>query len=811
MIQKDQRLKAKQTIEKAKKSERGKTMFKKKLANKLANKCLAFGISFSIVFGGMSGMTVRGNGAADTETASASEDSTGEILADGADAVGIPEDVWDAADECPSGAPENDVTEYGEILEVSEKTEESEGIALSRKEQKAAEKAAKKAQKEAEKEAKEKEKEDKKNEKEQEKEDKKNEKEQEKEEKEQQKEERKLAKKLDKEKHDKTSIVSSVDDQEELWNIVSVGGAEGGIATVGGDGAVADPVKVAILDSGVDYTDDIDVYMRKNFVPGEDDISVIYEDISGHGTSVAGIIAAKDNDEGITGINPDVQLYSARILDENRQAPASRVVAAIDWAVAQDVDIINISFGTTVDSEEIHAAIRRAYDAGILIVAAAGNHGVVEYPAAYDEVIAVGAVDAKGERAEGSAVGDELELVAPGQQIVSTGAFGGVCVVGGTSLAAPHVAGVASVLWQKDTSVSADFIRSLLAFTANQYGEDYEYGNGLVDLDFALGQYDAFKEVYVADADVLNEQVGDAIEDGLLEVNEKPVVEFTDVVYVEGSWGPERHELFAEGTSPSGILSGNNLTVVKLGAVAQDRLLPGMKIHSEWHGYTRHAINDVPIYYSNYVFTYIYMTEIANGVMHRKTPMDVINSVTAVCIDTSSCPGKEYCVDAMVEQIQKKFYSKGICTENDQGVSTGEKTWSELLNGKPTTDENIALFIYGMALHILTDTFAHSSYMLEGTKWTKITHDLGADKPNIVPERLKCSSLASGFLISHIINQETGSVSDFYKVASNTEFTAKKSFRLGNLSEYIKAIDTTYYNSHRTIFDAMSYFDKIKK
>ena len=64
---------------------------------------------------------------------------------------------------------------------------------------------------------------------------------------------------------------------------------------------------------------------------------MIYEDISGHGTSVAGIIAAKDNDEGITGINPYVQLYSARILDENKQAPASRVVAAIDWAIEQDV------------------------------------------------------------------------------------------------------------------------------------------------------------------------------------------------------------------------------------------------------------------------------------------------------------------------------------------------------------------------------------------------------------------------------------------------------------------------------------------
>ena len=336
------------------------------LKKKLGNKWLAFALSVSIMSAGMSGIAVRAEeGGAPAESA-----------------AGVSGDVQEM-DECPSGQVGEAVSEYGEILVISEKDENSESIARSKKEQKAAEKEAKKAEKETEKEAKEKEKEDKD------------------EQKEQQKEERKLAKKLDKEKHEKTSVINSVDDHEAFWNIVSVGSEEGGILTIDGDAAL-DPVKVAILDSGVDYTEDIDVYMRKNFIPGEDGISVIYEDISGHGTSVAGIIAAKDNDEGITGINPYVQLYSARILDENKQAPASRVVAAIDWAIEQDVDIINISFGTTVDSEEIHAAIRRAYDAGILIVAAAGNNGVVEYPAAYDEVVAVGAVNAKGERTEGN-------------------------------------------------------------------------------------------------------------------------------------------------------------------------------------------------------------------------------------------------------------------------------------------------------------------------------------------------------------------------------------------------------------------------
>ena len=746
------------------------------LKKKLVNKWLAFALSVSIMSAGMSGIAVRAEeGGAPAESA-----------------AGVSGDVQEM-DECPSGQVGEAVSEYGEILVISEKDENSESIARSKKEQKAAEKEAKKAEKEA---------------KEKEKEDKDEQKEQDKAEKEQQKEERKLAKKLDKEKHEKTSVINSVDDHEAFWNIVSVGSEEGGILTIDEDVAL-DPVKVAILDSGVDYTEDIDVYMRKNFIPGEDGISVIYEDISGHGTSVAGIIAAKDNDEGITGINPYVQLYSARILDENKQAPASRVVAAIDWAIEQDVDIINISFGTTVDSEEIHAAIRRAYDAGILIVAAAGNNGVVEYPAAYDEVVAVGAVDAKGERTEGSAIGDELELVAPGQQIVSTGAFGGVCVVGGTSLAAPHVTAVASVLWQKDRSVSADFIRSLLAFTANQYGEDYEYGNGLVDLEFALSQFDAFREVYAVDADVLNEQVGAAVEVGTLDVNEKPVEEFEGVVYVEGSWAPDQHNKFPELNGISGILTGDKLALVKLGAIAPDSILPAMKRHSEWHGYIRHVANGEDIlWYSNYVFTYIFVSEIAKGVAEGKSPTSVNNSLSVKCIDNSTCPKGDFCGAAMLMEIREQFCNGGIITEDDFGNLTGQKSWSELFNNKyQVNNENISYYIYGLSMHILTDTFAHSSYKLQNGKWKRIIHDDGADKVTVVPNRLKCASFMSRSLIDHIIRKESGSVDDFYKFTSSSIYDG--SFKLGNLAEYIKAIDEVFYNSHKDKLNNASNFEPI--
>ncbi|MCH5272551.1 MAG: S8 family serine peptidase [Lachnospiraceae bacterium] len=117
-------------------------------------------------------------------------------------------------------------------------------------------------------------------------------------------------------------------------------------------GESAEKIKVAIIDSGINFSTDLPVAVRKNFIP-EDERSVLYEDPSGHGTAVAGIIAALDNDEGITGINPDVELYSARVLDAKLEAPVERIVETIDWAIEQDVDIINMSFGIAKNVKEL--------------------------------------------------------------------------------------------------------------------------------------------------------------------------------------------------------------------------------------------------------------------------------------------------------------------------------------------------------------------------------------------------------------------------------------------------------------------------
>lgn len=177
-----------------------------------------------------------------------------------------------------------------------------------------------------------------------------------------------------------------------------------------------------------------------------------------------------------------------------------------------------MSFGTIIESEILKQVIKDADDAGILMVAAAGNQGeseqgsTVEYPAAYDEVIAVGAINSEGRISDISSVGEEIDLFAPGETIPATGYFGEVIETSGTSMAAPHVTGVASVLWGKDRSKSSDFIKTLLCSSAKNVEQLEEYGKGIVDLHYALSMYDAFDEEYVENGDGNDEIVALNIE-----------------------------------------------------------------------------------------------------------------------------------------------------------------------------------------------------------------------------------------------------------------------------------------------------------
>lgn len=253
-------------------------------------------------------------------------------------------------------------------------------------------------------------------------------------------------------------------------------------------------VKVAVLDTGIDRSHpDLNVAGGHSvFSDGENGDP--YNDGSGHGTHVAGTIAALDNNLGVLGVTPNVELYAVKVLDNSGSGSYADIAAGIEWAIQNDMEVINMSLGGSTSSSILEEYSNLAYNSGILVVAAAGNDGsflwfdTVGYPAAYDSVIAVAAVDENNQRGSFSSVGSQVELSAPGVQVLSTVPGGGYDSLNGTSMASPHVAGVAAQVWQAKPNLSNVELRQLLRDTAEPLGAQREYGFGLVQSVDAIQQ-----------------------------------------------------------------------------------------------------------------------------------------------------------------------------------------------------------------------------------------------------------------------------------------------------------------------------------
>lgn len=247
-------------------------------------------------------------------------------------------------------------------------------------------------------------------------------------------------------------------------------------------GVTGSGVKVGILDTGIDYThEDLQVAGGGTFVEGTLD----YMDDNGHGTHVAGTVSSADNIVGVLGVAPQVNLYAIKVLDQYGNGNYSDIIAGIEWAIANDMDIINMSFGGSTSSRTLQKVVDKAYNGGILLISSAGNNGYdkkgsITYPAAYEAVIAVGAVDQQNKRVNFSSTGRQLELVAPGVGILST-VPGGYGYESGTSMASAHVAGVAALVWQDKPTLSNVQVRNQLINTAFSLGDPFSFGNGLVD------------------------------------------------------------------------------------------------------------------------------------------------------------------------------------------------------------------------------------------------------------------------------------------------------------------------------------------
>ncbi|PFJ84770.1 alkaline serine protease [Bacillus cereus] len=247
-------------------------------------------------------------------------------------------------------------------------------------------------------------------------------------------------------------------------------------------------VSVAILDTGIDE-DHKDLLIKDGISFVENHPS--FDDDNGHGTHLAGIIAAQDNNIGNTGLAPNVDLYAVKVLDSESNGKYSTVVKGIDWAIEHKINIVLMSLGGTKKSLFFEEAMNKAYEKGVLLVSSAGNKGfregdTITYPAKFESVIAVGALDNDDQRGFLSSRGESLELMAPGVDILSTWNNGDYRLDSGTSMAAAHVAGAASLIFEKNPYLSNKKVREIMYNTAIPLGDAFEYGKGKININAAL-------------------------------------------------------------------------------------------------------------------------------------------------------------------------------------------------------------------------------------------------------------------------------------------------------------------------------------
>lgn len=256
-------------------------------------------------------------------------------------------------------------------------------------------------------------------------------------------------------------------------------------------------VRVAVLDSGIDPKHSaLKVKGGVCTLTFDCPENIGYMDDNGHGTHIAGIIAAQKNTKGANGIAPNVDLYAIKALNAYGFGTTSSLLEGINWAITHKIDILNLSITTENGDPALQLALDKAYKAGVLIVGASGNNGdtssnSVLYPGKYESVIAVGAVDRNSKKLIESAIGPEVELAAPGRSILSTFPYNldadddkkdGYTSLSGTSMAAAHVTGVLALYKERFPEMTNAELRKLLGNTAMDLGEvgrDPLYGFGL--------------------------------------------------------------------------------------------------------------------------------------------------------------------------------------------------------------------------------------------------------------------------------------------------------------------------------------------
>ncbi|MDN5292713.1 MAG: hypothetical protein PWQ31_18 [Eubacteriales bacterium] len=249
-------------------------------------------------------------------------------------------------------------------------------------------------------------------------------------------------------------------------------------------------VYVAVIDTGIDPSHpDLASALAPSslFYNAIDGSCYVYDD-NGHGTHVAGIIAATaNNSTGIAGAAAGIKILPIKALYDGGAGTESDIAAAIDYATRiPEVKVINLSMSTGETSNALRAAIDAAIARGITVVAASGNEGKssLAFPAAYPEVVSVGATDRNDNLASFSNYGTNLDVVAPGVAVLSTLPGGGYGYGTGTSMAAPHVSALAALMYSYNSSLQPATVEARIkagAVDLGSPGSDSKYGFGRVD------------------------------------------------------------------------------------------------------------------------------------------------------------------------------------------------------------------------------------------------------------------------------------------------------------------------------------------
>jgi thermitase len=265
------------------------------------------------------------------------------------------------------------------------------------------------------------------------------------------------------------------------WGLTKIGAPQAWEVTTG-----SSDLTIAIVDSGIDL-DHPDLsgkiilgydYVNGDWVPDDD---------YGHGTHVAGIAAAwTDNGQGVAGVSWGARLMALKVLNAGGSGSYANVASAVTYAADNGAKIINLSLGGDFDSQTLHDAVIYAHNAGCVLAAATGNDGgsAVLYPAKHAEALAVAATGSTDQRAWFSNYGPEVDVAAPGVSIYSTYLGGGYTSMGGTSMATPHVAGLAALIWSACPGYTNNQVESRIERTAVDLGAtgwDQYYGHGRID------------------------------------------------------------------------------------------------------------------------------------------------------------------------------------------------------------------------------------------------------------------------------------------------------------------------------------------